>query len=135
MTPQEVTAHILERAPLSFSRASGPGGQHRDHTESRAELIVARSALAGLPHDVAVMVRRGLGLDRRPLRLASQRDRSRERNRRIVEATLLERVTVAMTPRRSRVATRPSRASVARRLDQKAHRGQTKSLRRRVDPD
>lgn len=26
MTPQEVTAHILERAPLSFSRASAREG-------------------------------------------------------------------------------------------------------------
>jgi len=135
MTPDEVTAHLLARSSLFYSRASGPGGQHRDHTENRAELIVGVDALAGLPAPIATALRRGLRLDRRPLRIASQRDRSRERNRRIVEDTLLRRVESALTPRRARVATRPSGASVARRLDQKARRSQTKALRRRPPDD
>ncbi len=133
MTPQDVVAHILARATVRYSRASGPGGQHRDHTETRAELVVGRDALEGLPRDVAARLVSGLHLTRRPLRLASQEDRSRERNRAIVEARLLQRVAAALAPRRTRRATAPTKTSVARRLDQKARRSRTKSLRGRPD--
>jgi len=135
VTPQEVTAHLLSRSRVRFSRASGPGGQHRDHTESRAELVVTADALEGLPAGVAAVLRERLRLDRRPLRHASQDDRSRDRNRAAVERSLEQRVAAAMTPRRARTATKPSRASIARRLDQKARRSRTKELRRRPPAD
>ena len=135
MSPDEVTAHILARSSLFYSRSSGPGGQHRDHTENRAELIVDRDALVGLPEPLAAVLLRGLRLDRHPLRIVSQRAGSRERNRQHVARTLRDRVERTMTPRPARVATRPSKASIARRLDQKARRSTTKALRRRPAGD
>ncbi len=135
MSPQDVTRHLLERSQVRYSRASGPGGQHRDHTESRAELIIGREALEGLPEGVAARLVDRLHLTKRPLRLASQNDRSRERNRATVERALLGRVEAALRPRATRKATRPSASAVARRLDQKAARSRTKSLRRRPDAD
>ena len=135
MSPQAVTRHLLERSQVRYSRASGPGGQHRDHTESRAELVIGRDALEGLPDDVAARLLDRLHLTKRPLRLASQNDRSRERNRATVERALLSRVEAALRPRTARKATRPSASAVARRLDQKAARSRTKSLRRRPEAD
>jgi protein subunit release factor B len=85
VSAQQVTRHLLERSQVRYSRASGPGGQHRDHTESRAELVIGRDALDGLPDDVAARLLDRLHLTKRPLRLASQNDRSRERNRATVE--------------------------------------------------
>jgi ribosome-associated protein len=130
VTADEVTDRILAASTWRYSKASGPGGQHRDHTESRAELIVAAEALAGLPDHVVAALTSGLHLKRRPLRLASQADRSRDRNRATVEANLRARVAVALTPKKKRRATTPSKAAVARRLDQKAKRSQVKSMRR-----
>ena len=135
MSAQQVTRHLLERSQVRYSRASGPGGQHRDHTESRAELVIGRDALDGLPDDVAARLLDRLHLTKRPLRLASQNDRSRERNRATVERALLNRVEAALRPRTTRKATRPSASSVARRLDQKAARSRTKNLRRRPEAD
>ena len=135
MSAQQVTRHLLERSQVRYSRASGPGGQHRDHTESRAELVIGRDALDGLPDDVAARLIDRLHLTKRPLRLASQNDRSRERNRATVERALLNRVEAALRPRTTRKATRPSASSVARRLDQKAARSRTKNLRRRPEAD
>ena len=135
MSPEEVAAHLLERSKLRYSRASGPGGQHRDHTESRAELVVPAAALEGLPDDIAARLLDGLHLRGHPLRIASQADRSRERNRQIVEARLRARVAAALAPRRARRAGAPSAASVARRLEQKAHRSRVKTLRRRPAED
>jgi ribosome-associated protein len=134
MTPGEVADHVLARSTWRYSRASGPGGQHRDHTETRAELVVRGEAMEGLPPDVASRVSTALHLKRRPLRLASQADRSRERNRATVEAALRERIAAALVPRRTRRPTTPSASSVARRLDQKARRSRTKSMRGRPGP-
>jgi ribosome-associated protein len=135
VSAQQVTRHLLERSQVRYSRASGPGGQHRDHTESRAELVIGRDALDGLPDHVAARLLDRLHLTKRPLRLASQNDRSRERNRATVERALLNRVEAALRPRTTRKATRPSASSVARRLDQKAARSRTKNLRRRPEAD
>lgn len=135
MTPDEVTAQLLAASTWRYSRASGPGGQHRDHTETRAELVIGVDALEGLPEHVRGRLLAGLHLKRRPLRLASQADRSRERNRATVEANLRARVAVALTPRKARRPTAPSKAAVARRLDQKAQRSRVKAMRRRPEGD
>ncbi len=134
-SPGAVTAHILARASWSYSRASGPGGQRRDHAETRAELTVQAADLEGLPGRVAARVAEALRLDERPLRLRAGTERSREMNRSIVERRLLARVTAALAPPPPpRRPTRPGRAARERRLADKAQRAGTKAGRRRVGP-
>lgn len=130
MTPQEVAAHLLIRGRWYQSRASGPGGQHRDHTMSRAELIIGPDALVGLPVDIATAVAAGLRLGQRPARLSSQRDRSLERNRQTVEARLVERIAVALDPPAPRKPTRVPRGLNERRLRNKAQTSARKATRR-----
>lgn len=131
MTPAEVAALLAERGEWSFSRASGPGGQRRDHAETRAVLRVTAAALEDLPERVAARLAAGLGLARRPLRLSSQAERSRERNRLAVIARLERRVAVALAPPPApRRPTRPSRAARERRLAGKARRAAVKAARR-----
>ena len=139
MTPTRaarLASEIAERATWGFSRSSGPGGQRRDHAETRAELTIRAEDLLGLPErDIARLVA-ALGLDRRPLRLTSQAQRSRERNRAVVMERLERRVAEALAPAPpSRRPTRPSRASKERRLAAKTHRGQIKSGRRSPSDD
>jgi ribosome-associated protein len=131
MTPAEVTAHLMARGTWRYSRASGPGGQHRDHAETRAELHVPRAALEGLPAAAAERLGAGLGLARRALRLTSQAERSRERNRALVEERLAARVADALARPRPRRPTRPSLASAERRRAEKTRRGALKGTRRR----
>jgi ribosome-associated protein len=128
---QEAAARIAEQADWRYSRASGPGGQRRDHAETRAELTVRPAHLQGLPEPVARRIAAGLGLERRPLRLTSQAERSRERNREIVLERLERRVAGALAPAAPpRRPTRPSRAARERRLADKARRAQVKAGRR-----
>jgi ribosome-associated protein len=136
MTPEEVAALLADRGLWTYSRASGPGGQRRDHAETRAELTIRREDLEGIAGPLAERLAARLRLDRRPLRLSSQTDRSRERNREIVLARLERRVAEALAPPAPpRRPTRPSRASAERRLAQKARRASVKEGRRRPDPD
>jgi ribosome-associated protein len=136
VTPAEAAAHLAERAAWAYSRSSGPGGQRRDHAETRAELTVRAADLEGLPPDVAERLAGRLGLDRRPLRLTSQAERSRERNREIVLARLERRVADALAPEPPpRRPTRPTRAARERRLADKARRSAVKAVRRPADPE
>lgn len=136
MTAAEAAAHLAERGAWTYSRASGPGGQRRDHAETRAELTVRASAVQDLPERVAERLASGLDLRRRPLRLSSQRERSRERNREIVIERLERRVAAALAaPPPPRRPTRPGRAARERRLAEKARRAQVKTARRPPEPD
>ncbi|HMN99581.1 MAG TPA: peptide chain release factor-like protein [Miltoncostaeaceae bacterium] len=131
MSPDEVAALLAGRGAWTYSRASGPGGQRRDHAETRAELTIRREDLEGIPEPVAERLAARLRLDARPLRLSSQTDRSRERNREIVLARLERRVADAMAPPAPpRRPTRPSRGATERRLAEKARRSQRKAQRR-----
>ncbi|MDX6554173.1 MAG: ribosome-associated protein [Miltoncostaeaceae bacterium] len=132
MTSAELAAQLAARAEWRFSRSSGPGGQRRDHAETRAELVVRAEDLEGIPEPLADRVARGLGLDRRPLRLRSETERSRERNREIVLGRLEARVAAALAPPPPpRRPTAPTRAAKARRLEEKAQRGAVKAKRQR----
>ena len=93
------------------------------------------SDLEGLPDGVAERLAARLGLDRRPLRMTSQAERSRERNREIVLARLERRVADALAPRPAAPATRPTRAARERRLADKARRAAVKAARRPAEPE
>ncbi|MFN8110295.1 MAG: aminoacyl-tRNA hydrolase [Thermoleophilia bacterium] len=135
MNPAQVAAHLSDRGAWGSSRSSGPGGQRRDHAETRVELVITADDAAALPEDVARRVVTGLRLDERPLRLRCGTERSREQNRGIVEARLLARVTAALAPPAPpRRPTRPTAASRVRRLADKQHRARIKSGRR-TPPD
>ena len=136
MTPAVVAALLAGRGLWTYSRASGPGGQRRDHAETRAVLTIRLEDLEGVPAPLAERLAARLRLDRRPLRLSSQADRSRERNREIVLLRLERRVAEALAPPAPpRRPTRPSRASAERRLAAKARRSSVKEGRRRPDAD
>lgn len=116
-------------------RASGPGGQNVNKVASAVQLRFDVRA-ARIPD--AIKVRLLHRSDRRMtddgvLVIKAERHRSQAKNR----ADALERLQailreVRVVPR-ARRATRPTRASQRRRVDAKKQRGQTKSLRRRVD--
>jgi ribosome-associated protein len=130
------TEHLLAHARWSASRAAGPGGQHKDKTDTRAELTVDAACLEGLPPATADRLAERLGLHARPLRITSQRERSLPRNQAVAAERLGELVAAALAPPPPpRRPTRPSRGQREARLSDKSQRGTVKRLRRPVDLD
>jgi ribosome-associated protein len=130
MHADEVTAHLLNRARWDASRSSGPGGQHRDKASTRAELTLDAGSLDGLAPELVALLRQGLGLDQRPLRIAIQDERSLARNQELAAQRLAELVAQALAPPPPpRRPTRPGRSAREARLAAKTRRGQTKRLR------
>lgn len=94
-------------------KASGPGGQHRNVTESAVRLI-------HLPSGV---------------RVVAADSRSQHQNRETAIERLIEKLRRLNQVPRRRVPTRVTRAAHERRLQAKKRRRGTKSLRRRVRPE
>jgi len=112
-----------------FSRGTGPGGQGVNTTDSRVELVADLRAIEA-PGDGAERVRGRLGDS---LRIVAAAERSQLRNREAALRRLAERLDGAARRAPRRTPTRPSRASVRRRLDDKRQRSEAKARRRKPD--
>jgi ribosome-associated protein len=115
---------------LRFSRSSGPGGQHAQKTESRAEALFDVEASVAL---TPAQKRRVLAKAGPVLRAVAQDERSQWRNRELAIERVVEVLRQALRVERRRRPTRPTAASTERRLEGKRRRSQTKRLRRPPD--
>lgn len=116
-----------------FSRSSGPGGQSVNTTDSRVELSLDLASTTALsdPLRHRAIERLAGQLAGGVLTVAASEHRSQLRNREAAERRLAQLLREAIAPGPSaRRATKPSRASRARRLDDKSRRGDVKRLRR-----
>lgn len=114
-----------------FSRSSGPGGQHVNTTDSKAELICDLSQ-AGLPDTVAERVVAKLGQD---VRVVASNERSQRRNRAEALARLAAMIDDAAKVPKRRRPTRPSHGAVQRRITSNKHLSARKADRRWTPED
>jgi ribosome-associated protein len=126
-------------AELEFraSRASGPGGQGVNTTDSRVELRFDLAGSPSLPPAAKARALRRLGSrvdSSGTLRVVAQAQRSQLANRRAATERFAELLAAALATPKARRPTRPGRAAEARRLEAKRRRAATKSLRRPPPP-
>ena len=122
----------LSEVVIRASRSSGPGGQHANVTASRIEASFdARESVSLTDEQRRRVVARWGPV----VRAVAQDARSQARNRQLALERLEERLSSALRVRRTRHATRPTRASRERRLTSKRRHSERKQQRRRPDPD
>jgi len=121
---------IRSEIAFRFSRSSGPGGQHAQKSSTRVEALFDVEDSAGLTEAERRRVLAKLGP---VVRSIAQDERSQLRNRELAVERILEQIREAVKVRRARRATKPTRASQERRLDEKKQRSRTKRLRRSTD--
>jgi ribosome-associated protein len=121
-----------------FARASGPGGQHVNTTDSAVILRFDVANSPSLPDAVkqrlaalagSRMTREGV------IVLRSEGTRSQLENRREVRERLIALIREATIVPKKRRPTKPTKASQARRVEGKARRSAVKSGRGRVRID
>jgi len=116
-----------------FSRSGGPGGQGVNTADSRVELLWDLANTDALPEPLKsrALERLGQRLVDGVLSVVVTEERAQLRNRQIAETRLARLVADAIAPPPpARHATRPSRASVERRLESKRRTSQIKRSRR-----
>lgn len=119
----------------SFVRASGPGGQHVNTTDSAVILRFNLTASPSLSDPVKARLAQiaGSRLSRHgEIVLRSEGARSQLVNRQAVRERLFAMIREAATPIKRRRPTKPTKASRRRRLDAKTRRSAVKANRGRV---
>ena len=109
-----------------FSPSGGPGGQHANRANTRAEASLDLSAVDGIDDEV----RERLGARLGPvLRVVVDSSRSQAHNRRRALDGIEERLWAALQVDPERQPTRPGRRAVERRLATKRRRSERKADR------
>jgi len=96
---------------IDYYRGSGPGGQHRNTSETGVRI-------KHFPSGIVV---------------TATESRSRHMNLQRAMTRLEEKLAARLKKRRPRIKTRPGKAATARRLDAKRKRGDKKRDRKRLD--
>lgn len=96
---------------IDYFRGSGPGGQHRNTSETGVRII-------HLPTGVVV---------------TATESRSRHQNLQRAMTRLEEKLALRNRRRQPRIATRPGKAAIVRRLDSKRKLADKKRERQKVD--
>lgn len=103
---------VLEKeVEWSFLRGSGPGGQHRNKVETGVRLHHPSSGIT----------------------ITATAARSQKRNKELAMSRLIEKLRQLNYRPPTRRKTRPTRASIRRRLEAKKRRSDVKSQRRKLD--
>jgi ribosome-associated protein len=111
------------------SRAGGAGGQHVNTSSTRIEVVwgVASSRALDEAQRSRLLAKLASRLDADGrVRVVSSARRSQRQNLEAAEDRLAELVRRALAVPKRRVATRPTRGSVERRLDEKRRRAERK---------
>jgi len=117
----------------SASRSSGPGGQNVNKVSTKVELrfLVASSQLLTEAEKALIAEKLASRINAAgELLLVAQSERSQLKNKELVTEKFYALVTKALTPRKKRKATRPSRASKEERLETKRKQSEKKERRK-----
>jgi len=113
---EDLLREIEGQCTVEFTRGSGPGGQHRNKTETAVRLTHIPSGLVVVAADSR-----------------SQAQNRKNALRRLAERLIqIERDEAAAKKRRERKATRPSASKRRKRLELKRQQGKKKASRRKV---
>ena len=115
-----------------FGPSGGPGGQHANTANTRAELVFEIGESEVLTTHQRDLLEQAFG---QRLRVVADDARSQLRNRQTAADRLAEKIRQQLKPKTKRRPTKPSRGSTRRRLDAKKRQSRRKADRQRPTSD
>jgi ribosome-associated protein len=132
----EITPSIMideQEIEFIFTRSPGPGGQNVNKVSSAVQLRFNIRESTTIPFEVKQRLVKLAGTrmtSNQILIIEARQYRSQERNRQAAQKRLIRLIRQAVEPPKPRHKTKPTRASILRRLESKRKRGEIKRMRR-----
>jgi ribosome-associated protein len=132
----EIEKWVRNNIQVSFSRSSGPGGQNVNKRDTKVTARINITHIDILSYDEMEMLKSNLShrLNRKgELVIKVQDSRSQSTNREIAVERTSSLLRNALSRKKKRRPTKPTRLSEERRITQKKLLGRKKNLRRKID--
>ena len=128
--------NLIKELKFKAVRSSGAGGQHVNKVSSKVELFFDVQYSLVLSEDEKLLLFKNLHsklTKDQVLLLNCDESRSQHKNKEIVIKRFLELIQLNLKIPKKRRATKPSKSSIKKRLDQKNKQAVKKSLRRKPE--
>ena len=135
-----ISSNLENLSSISFSRSSGPGGQNVNKRSTKATLTINPNQIPGadqafLERLKMIASKKGYLKDNGDIQITSQEARTQDGNRKRVIAKLKKLILLAEKTPKKRLKTKPTKASIEKRLSSKKHHGEKKAARRAAQDD
>ena len=134
----DITEHIIipfNEIEITAIRAQGAGGQHINKTSTAVQLKY-QIKMSSLPDDVKdrlLLLQDSRISKKGVITIKAQKSRSQIQNKNNALNRLKAIIQCALKPHTPRKATKPTKASMKKRIEQKKQRGAVKELRKKVN--
>lgn len=127
--------HLLKEVSFKAVRSGGKGGQHVNKVSTKVELtfdVLNSNLLSDNQKEIILKKLSSKISDEGLLRLTADSERSQFSNKEIVSEKFLTFIQKALTPKKKRIATKPSKATKEERLRIKKEKTEKKESRKKI---